>query len=361
MLFIIACLGAAGTFAVYEATSGTRLDGLHVGNMVMFGFFFIPMLLVAWLDYRFLTGKIAYVLYAIGIGLLVLVQATGEDINGAVRWFRIGSIQVQPSEMVKIFTIMLVAHLLQKRQGEKLRFARDILPVCAVIVLPFLLIMKQPDLGTALVFVGIGMGMIWMGNVRAAYMAAFLGAIAGAIGLVLKLYHSNYELLAKFVKPHQMARIQTFLDPTSDPDKAWHVQNAMTAIGSGRMYGDDGIFLKQGFIPYLYSDSIFVVIGEKFGFVGAAVLLMLYYVLFYRMIIIIGESRDLAGAYLVVGLVSMMVFQVFVNIGMHIGMLPLTGISLPFISYGGSSLLTNMIAIGLALSVKTHRHSIVVS
>lgn len=357
LLLILACLASVGTVSIYQATTATRLDGLHIGNMTMLGLFCIPMLLAAMIDYRLLTGRIAYVLYGIGIVLLALVRVAGEDINGAVRWFRIGSVQVQPSELVKIFTILLIVHLLQKRQGQKLRLFRDVVPICAVVLVPFVLIMKQPDLGTALVFIGIWLGMLWMGNIRTAYMAAFLGIITALIASTLWLYHSNYELLAKFVKPHQMARIQTFLDPASDPDKSWHVQNAMTAIGSGQMYGDDAYFLKQGFIPYAYSDSIFVVIGERFGFAGAAVLLVLYFALFYRMVVIIWESRDLAGSYLIVGLISMMVFQIFVNIGMHLGLLPLTGISLPFISYGGSSLLTNMIAIGLALSVKIHRRS----
>ncbi|MBB6670724.1 FtsW/RodA/SpoVE family cell cycle protein [Cohnella nanjingensis] len=354
-LIILAGLSAVGTFAVYQATSNTRLDGLHVSNLILLGAFCVPMLLVAMIDYRLLTGKITYLLYAIGIGMLVIVQTSGENINGAVRWLRFGQLQIQPSEMVKLFTILLICHLLQRRQGEKLRLWRDVVPICAVVAVPVLLIMKQPDLGTSLVFVGILLGMLWMGNIRTLYLLLFIGILTALISSIVYLYHSNYELLAKFVKPHQMARIQTFLDPASDPDKSWHVRNAISAVGSGQLYGDDGFYLKQGYIPYAYSDSVYVVIGEKYGFVGSAILLLLYYGLIYRMVIIIWEGRDLRGAYLIVGLISMMVFQIFVNIGMHIGLLPLTGISLPFISYGGSSQLTNMIAVGLALSVKMHK------
>ncbi|MNJ46916.1 Rod shape-determining protein RodA [compost metagenome] len=129
----------------------------------------------------------------------------------------------------------------------------------------------------------------------------------------------------------------------------------MLAIGSGSLTGDDGYFLEQGYIPYAYSDSIFVVIGEKYGFLGSAVLLMLYFSLVTRLINVVIGNKELAGSYVVIGIIAMFVFQIFVNIGMHIGLVPLTGISLPFISYGGSSLITNMIAIGIVLSVSLHK------
>ncbi|BBI33289.1 FtsW/RodA/SpoVE family cell cycle protein [Cohnella abietis] len=355
ILILLVCLVAVGTLSVYEVTTGTKLDGLHTSNMVLFGAFCIPMLLVALFDYRILIGKLSYVLYGIGILMLVFVYFKGENINGAARWISVGSFQFQPSELAKIVTILLVAHLLNKRAGEKLRLLKDILPICVVFMIPFIFILKQPDLGTALVFVGVLLGMIWMGNIRAHYMLIGVGTVALIIGTVLWLYYSDNELLFKIVKPHQLSRIETFLDPASDPDKSWHVKNAMNAIGVGGLVGAAGFYTKQGYIPYAYSDSIYVVIGEKFGFLGSSVLLMLFFLMIYRMIVIVLDSKGLAGSYLVVGIVSMFVFQIFVNIGMHLGLLPLTGISLPFISYGGSSLLTSMIAIGLVLSVKIHR------
>ncbi|MCY9517790.1 FtsW/RodA/SpoVE family cell cycle protein [Paenibacillus apiarius] len=358
-LFIMACLIAIGTVAIHGATSGTNLDGLHINNMVLFVVFCIPMLLVAVLDYTILFGKMSYILYGIGIALLVLVMFTGENINGAVRWLSIGSFQLQPSEMMKLATVVLAAHLLHKRAGEQLRLVRDILPICIVFLIPIIIIMKQPDLGTALVFVGVMLSMLWMGNIRAVYMVLCFSVIALAVGIICWMYFADHDLLSKLVKPHQLSRIQTFLDPTSDPDKSWHVKNAMSAIGSGGLSGDNGFFLRRGFIPYAYSDSIYVVIGEKYGFLGSSVLLLLYFLLVYRLVLIVKDSRELAGSYLVLGLLGMLVFQIFVNIGMHIGLVPLTGISLPFISYGGSSLLTNMISIGLVLSVHIHKDEIV--
>lgn len=358
MLFIILCLVAIGTIAIYGATVDTKLEGLHISNLYLFGAFFIPMLLLALLDYRILLGKISYLFYGIGIGMLVLVKFTGENINGAVRWLSIGSFQLQPSELAKLFTVLLIAHLLGKREGAQLRIFQDILPICIIFMIPIILIMQQPDLGTSLVFVGALLSMLWVGNIRSLYMILFISIMIITVGIILWLYYANFELLSKIVEPHQMSRIQTFLDPASDPDKSWHVKNAKYAIALGGLTGSDESFLRRGFIPYAYSDSIYVVIGEEYGFLGSAVLLLLYFLLMYRMVHIVKDSRELEGSYLVTGLIGMLVFQIFVNIGMHIGLVPLTGISLPFISYGGSSLLSNMIAIGLVLSVKFHKDDI---
>lgn len=360
ILFLIACLVAIGTIAIYGATTGTHLDGLHMNYMILFAIFCVPMLLIGLIDYQIFIGKLSYLFYGIGIGLLVLVKFVGENLNGAVRWLSIGSFQLQPSELAKISTVLLIAHVLGKREGKQLRFLKDLVPVCIIFLIPFILIIDQPDLGTALVFGGILLSMLWIGNIRFLYMSLIIGTVIISIGTVLWLYYANFDLLSKFVEPHQIARIQTFLDPTSDPDKAYHVKNAMTAIGSGGLTGSDGLLLRNGFIPYAYSDSVYVVIGEKYGFLGSAVLLVLYLMLVYRMINIALESRERAGAYIVIGFISMFIFQVSVNIGMHIGLLPLTGISLPFISYGGSSLLSNMIAIGIVLSVKVHKNVIII-
>jgi len=358
-LFIVLCLVSAGTFVIYRATADTHLKGLHMNNLYLFAAFCIPMLGLALLDYRVLLGKSSYILYGISIVLLVLVKLAGENINGASRWLSIGGFQLQPSELAKISTVLLIAHLLGKREGKPLRLLQDVLPACGVFLIPFVMIMKQPDLGTALVFLGILLSMLWVGNIRSLYMLLFMGFMLAVICTVLWLYYANFELLSKIVEPHQLARIQTFLDPASDPDKSWHVKNAMKAIGSGGLDGSDGTYVRRGFIPYVYSDSIYVVIGEEFGFIGSASLLLLYLLLVYRMVHIAMESRDYAGSYLVAGFIGMLVFQASVNIGMHIGILPLTGISLPFISYGGSSLLSNMMAIGLILSVGAHKDEMV--
>ena len=354
MLLVVLCaLIAFGTGAVYLATTESNLEGLHYSNLRMFAAFCFPMLLLALMDYRFLTGKLAYIAYGLGLASLIAVKLQGVVINGASRWLVIGGAQFQPSELVKLSTIMMAAHLLERRGGEKLRIFKDVLPLSLVFLVPTYLVYDQPDLGTALVFVGIFIGMLWMGNIRTLYVLAGAAITTAVVWLGYWMIQTENALLSLVIKKHQMDRIQTFLDPTSGGD--WHVANAMRAIAVGGSFGDEGYYLRNGFIPYAYSDSIYVAIAENYGFMASAVLLLLFYLMVYRMVITVHESRDLAGSYLVVGIICMLVFQVFVNIGMHIGLLPLTGLSLPFISYGGSSLFTNMIAVGIALSVGIHR------
>ena len=355
LLVVLCALVAIGTVAVYTATVDTKLDGLHYSNMKMFAAFCLPMLIVACMDYRVLTGKLAFISYGIGLLLLVAVKVQGEVINGAVRWIVIKDFQFQPSEFVKLSTILMATYLLQRRGGEKLRLLRDVLPIGLVFLIPTYLIYDQPDLGTALVFVGMFVGMIWIGNLKTIHLVVSGAILTGTIWLGYWMLQTEHALLKVVIKPHQMDRILTFLNPGSGGDTGWHVANALRAIAVGGSFGDDGYYLKNGFIPYAYSDSIYVAIGENYGFVASAIMLLLFYFMVYRMVLTVLESRDLAGSYLVVGLISMIVFQVFVNIGMHIGLLPLTGLSLPFISYGGSSLFVNMIAVGIVLSVGIHR------
>jgi len=357
LLLLILCFMAISTVVIYSATNGTKYEGLHINNLVAYGFLFVPLLFVAFMDYRIVVRYLSYVLYALGIVLLLVVLLNGTNLNGSTRWISIQSVQFQPSEIAKIFLILLIANWLSKRNGEPLRLIKDILPVAAATLLPVALILKQPDLGTSIVFISIMLGMLWMGNVPKKHIAIGIGAIGVLVAVIWTLYITDSSLFQTFVKPHQLARIQTFLDPASDPDKSWHVLNSIRAIGTGDMYGKgfgQGYLVQNGFIPYDYADSIFVVIGEEFGFIGSAVLLLLYFFLIYRMVRIAYDCPDLSGAYIVVGVISMLVLQIFENISMHLGLMPLTGLALPFISYGGSSLLTNMIAIGLVLSVRIH-------
>lgn len=316
------------------------------------------MLVVAFLDYRVIVRYFSYALYVLGIGLLIFVHFKGVNLNGSTRWINLGPIQFQPSELVKIFVILVMAKLLSKRNREPLRIIHDIVPVMIVTMVPVLFILMQPDLGTSIVYFGILLGMLWMGNIRWLHVA--IGGAALAItGISLGfLYVMNNELFSKLIKPHQMSRIQAFIDPASDPDKSWHVLNSITAIGSGEFFGKGymmGDMVQNGYIPYDYADSIFVVIGEEFGFFGSALLLILYFLLIYRMVRIAYDSSDISGSYIVIGVISMLLLQIFENIAMHLGLMPLTGLALPFISYGGSSLLTNMAAIGLVLSVRVHQ------
>lgn len=358
IIVILICFMTISTLSIYSATMNTSYEGLHKNNLVMYVLLFIPLFVVAFLDYRIIVRYFSYILYGLGVGLLVFVQMQGVNLNGSTRWLNIGPIQFQPSELVKIFVILLIAKILKKRNSEPLRIIYDVVPIAIVTFLPVMFILMQPDLGTSIVYFGILLGMIWVGNIRWLHVA--IGSSTLAItGMSLSfLYFANNELFSKLIKPHQMSRIQAFIDPASDPDKSWHVQNSIRAIGTGEFFGKgymQGDMIQNGFIPYDYADSIFVVIGEEFGFLGSALLLILYFLLIYRMVRIAYDSNDILGSYIVIGVISMLIIQIIENIAMHLGLMPLTGISLPFISYGGSSLLTNMVATGLVLSVKIHQ------
>jgi rod shape determining protein RodA len=357
ILLLLFCFMIISTIVIYSATSVTNFKGLHVNNLVMFGVLFIPMIAIALIDYRIWVSPLAYVLYGLGIIFLLYVMWKGLTINGAKRWINLGFMQFQPSELVKIFVILVIAKFLKNRNGNYLRLIQDIIPISIIVFIPFLFVFLQPDLGTSIVFACIFLGSLWIGNIRLSH--ALLGIISFAIlvAMLTTLYFNDFKLFNKIIKPHQMERIQTFINPASDPNQSYHVLNSIKAVGAGQLFGEGfkkGYYIQNSYIPYDYADSIYVVIGEEFGFVGSAILLLLYFFLIYKMIIIAYNCNDLAGSYIIIGIVSMLVLQIFENIAMHTGIMPLTGIALPFVSYGGSSLLTNMIAMGLVLSIKIH-------
>ncbi|MCZ8511566.1 FtsW/RodA/SpoVE family cell cycle protein [Paenibacillus filicis] len=358
ILIILVFFLIISTMVIYSATWHTKYAGIHKNNLIMFGVLFIPVIGLSVTDYRIFVRHLSIILYVVGIILLGFVMFKGMDINGAKRWIDLHFMQFQPSELVKVFVILLLAKLLEHREGRTLRFFRDIIPMALVTAIPFMMVLEQPDLGTSFVFVCIFIGMLWMGNVRILHAIGGLVGFTSVVGGLTWLYFRDFNLLSKILKPYQLHRIQTFLDPNSNPDQSYQVVNSIQSVGSGQLLGEGylhGTMVQGGFIPYDYADSIFVVVGEEFGFIGSAVLILLYFFLIYRMILIAIKCNDLAGRYLVIGVISMLAFQIFENIAMHTGLMPLTGIALPFISYGGTSLLTNMISMGLVLSVKVHQ------
>ncbi|NOU94567.1 rod shape-determining protein RodA [Paenibacillus sp. LMG 31456] len=358
ILFILIIFLVLSTVVIYSATFETSYEGLYKNNLITFGILFIPMIGLSLLDYRVLIHRFSYIFYGIGILLLLLVSFNGMQINGSQRWLSLGGQAFQPSEIMKLFLIMALSNWLKKRDGQPIRIWNELIPAALIVGIPFYMVLKQPDLGTSIVFICVFVGILWVGNMQWKHiLTGILFAFAAIAGIVL-LYFFHFEMFSAIVKPHQLQRIQTFLDPLSDPDRSWHVVNSIRAIGTGQLSGEgylNGLFIRGGFIPYSYADSIFVVIGEEFGFLGCSVLLMVYFFFIYRMVRISIDTKDIEGRYLIIGVISMFSLQIFENIAMHIGLMPLTGIALPFVSYGGSSLLTNMLAVGLVLSVKLHR------
>lgn len=352
------------TMTVYSASVDHPSIVISISKiLILYAVGLLAFLACSLFDYRVLI-RIAPFLYGIGIVSLLAVYFFGKKIHGARGWFELpGGLTFQPAELVKLILIICVTALLAKRGGELLQIKNDLIPVCAAVLLPFILVLIQPDLGNAIIFVIILLGMLWIGNIKYTHVLLSVVILAGLGFLLLTLYKtfhtSLFETLKGFGFSHWMDRIDTYLYPQDvTEDDSYQVKNAIRAIGSGGLEGEGflkGTSVHSNFIPFAYSDSIFVVVGEEFGFRGSAVLLLIYFLLIYRMILISIQSTQLSGAYIVVGVVSMFVFQIFENVGMMIGIMPLTGITLPFVSYGGTSLLINMLSLGLVMSVKLHQ------
>ncbi len=291
-------------------------------------------------------------IYVLSILLLlsVYIPGSGKMQYGARSWIDLGPIDLQPSELVKIGFILSFAKFLEDYQG-KLDTIKSLIPIAVYAAVPILLLLKEPDLGNSLVFVVIVFGMTFVSGLN--YKIIGKGAIASIIAL---------PFVYKYMEPHQKIRIDAFLNPG---DKTlpgnYQVWNSKVAIGSGQLFGKglyQGTQNNNNFLPVQESDFIFAVLIEELGMIAGLVILTLYFTFLYRMMKIAKNAKDLYGSLVVVGIASMFAFQIFENIGMTMGVMPVTGVTLPFLSYGGSSLVTNMIAIGIVLNIGMRRHKI---
>lgn len=310
------------------------------------------------LDYERLFGW-AYYFYGFGILLLIFVLAFGKEVKGAKSWIIIPFLgSIQPSEIVKVILIIVLAKVIwdHNHKYQVHTFAYDswlLLKIGIFTLIPLIFIMMQPDLGTALVFIAIMSGMILVSGITWKIIVPLYGSIL-AIGSTLiwiVLNHQDWLLRLGF-KPYQFERITTWINPENDPQGGgYQVLRAMTAIGSGQISGN-GTGYDAIAIPENHNDFIFTVIGGDYGFIGASVLLALYFLLIYQIIRVALDIKVPFYSYICTGVVMMIMFHVLENVGMNIGLLPITGIPLPFISYGGSALLGNMMAVGVILSIR---------
>lgn len=290
-------------------------------------------------------------LYIFNLVMLVAVMLFGHAALGAQRWIQIGPISIQPSEFSKLIMIICLASALEEKIGA-LNSLQDLLPVALYVGIPFLLVLKQPDLGTSLVFMAIFFGMVLACGIRLRLLfGIFLAAVAAM------------PVLWQFLKDYQKMRIMVFLDPNVDPlGSGYHIIQSKIAIGSGMLFGKglfEGTQSQLNFLPENHTDFIFAVVGEEFGFVGAVILLLLYLIVMWRGIQIAKEARDTFGRLLAVGITSMLAFHVLVNVGMTTGIMPVTGIPLPLMSYGISSLTTNIMAIAILMNVHMRKYKLV--
>lgn len=310
---------------------------------------------VVTIDYH-VFSRLFRILYVVNIGMLAAVLLVGKSSLGAKRWIDVGPLQFQPSEVAKIVLILTLAHVLAKYEGE-LRRPFDALIALLYVVPPMLLVVLQPDLGTAIVFVVIALVMVYAAGFSGWLLTGgvALGLIAGIGWIVAHLRWGIWIPLERF----QLTRLLVFLDPSQDPfDAGYNIIQSRIAIGSGKLYGQglfEGAQNQLNYLPEQQTDFIFAVVGEELGFIGGASLIFLLCALMVRATALAGRARDTYGALIIAGCVAMIGFQVLVNIGMTMGIMPVTGVPLPFISYGGTALLTNYAAIGLIINVHMRR------
>ncbi|MDI6894142.1 MAG: rod shape-determining protein RodA [Bacillota bacterium] len=310
------------------------------------------------IDYRVIVGW-AGPLYVLNLVLLAAVLVVGRQAQGAQRWIPLGPFDFQPSELAKlIIVITLAAHL--GRREVPLRGLREAAPYVAHVTLPLLLILVQPDLGTSLVLGAVLLGMLYAAGVPGGRLVAVVGA--GLSLVVAAIWaHLNWGVPLP-LRDYQLNRLLVFLQPGRDPLGAgYHLLQSKIAIGSGEFWGKHLFYGTQNqlnFLPNRHTDFVFSVIGEELGFAGGIAVLGLYCYLMYRILRVARVAGDYRGALICIGVASMLSFHVLVNVGMTVGIMPITGIPLPFVSYGGSSLVTCMMSLGLVLNVYGRRHGI---
>ncbi len=310
----------------------------------------IVMTAVAIFNYNTLRHY-TLIIYSVNIFSLVVIAVMGKVVLGAQRWIQVGAFTFQPSELSKILLIITLGAYLAEKKGE-LEEWRDIMIAIVHVVPPLLLILFQPDLGTALVLIAILGGMLIAAGIKPKQMAVL--SVAAYVMVVLAL---RFHLL----QAYQMKRLMVFVNPSMDPlGSGYNLRQSMIAIGSGGIFGKglfSGTQSRLDFLPAAvkHTDFIFAVVGEELGFIGAALILAFFFFILTRVLRIAVSSRSHFGLMIATGIGSMWIFQVLVNIGMTIGIMPVTGIPLPFMSYGGSAMLINLLAVGLLLSVYRRR------
>jgi rod shape determining protein RodA len=355
-------VAVVGVVMVYTATRGELLaagESTHTylkkqALFVVLGV--VVMVLVALFDYRRLE-PLATPIYIVTLLALLGVFAAGHTAQGAARWYSLGPVQLQPSEFAVIGLIIAIAAYCDRRAEEGLAW-KDVFKLLVMAGIPIVLILKQPDLGTAIILLIVLLIMLAVAGLplRILIMLLLGVAVVAVVATKAGLLHS-----------YQIARLTTFLHPNSTSTNQY-VQNAIynltqakTAIGSGGFFGAGllhGAQTNLGYVPEQQTDFIFTAVGEQLGFVGAAGLLALLGVIAWRLLHAAGKSRDVFGRLICTGLFSFVAFSVFQNAGMTMGIMPITGIPLPFVSYGGTAVLCFFVAIGLALSVGARRRRV---
>jgi len=347
MLVAALLLSAVGLVTVHSASA--ELDTDYLPRQALWvGVGLLVFVIAFSLDYQMLT-KFSVGLYAVGLILLALVLVLGQEAGGARSWLGFGAYRLQPSEFVKIATALFLARYLASRSGSYLR-NHEVAVAGLIVLAPMILVALQPDLGGAAMFVPMLVGMVWLAGIQWRFVVTMtvIALIAGGGMWVLVM------------QDYQKERVRTFLSPDRDPLGAgYQLQQSKIAVGSGRFVGrgyQQGTQSQLRFLPARHTDFVFAVLAEEWGFLGVALVLALYAAYILNGAHVASRARDRVGIMLVVGLLSAFGFHVLYNTAMVVGLVPITGIPLPFLSYGGSFTLANFIATGLILGVDFRRH-----
>jgi rod shape determining protein RodA len=351
-IFTVAlALAGVGLASVLSATwSGVHhpLDPLVVRQLIWIGVGVALMTAAALVDYRVLNSY-AYPFYALTLALLMVVAVAGQSTGGSRRWINLGVMKLEPSEIAKLAVVLAMVHYLREEPPRGGWRAHQMLIPAILLAIPTVLVLKQPDLGTALILVLITVTLVFVSGLNWRTMVV---VVLGAFLAAPMAWH--------YLKPYQRQRLVSFINPQSDPlGSGYHIIQSEIAIGSGGAWGKGmfkGTQARLNFLPEQTTDFIFAVYAEEFGFAGSMLLLGLYGALIARGAWIARRARDRFGSLLAIGVSGMIFWQVATNIGMAIGMLPVVGITLPLVSYGGSSLIAMMTAAGVLISINMRRY-----
>lgn len=345
LLLLLTTLGVVGLFVLWSA--GGKHWGLLFKQATSFGIGLTAMIAIAQIEPRFMA-RWAPLAYAGGVLLLLAVEFVGYTAMGATRWINIpGVIRFQPSEFMKLIMPMTIAWYLSARSLPP--SLKHLAIALALIGVPFALILKQPDLGTGMLILVSGAFVLFIAGLRWLWI---IGAVAAAVPVAVGMWYF-------VLHDYQKQRIHTFLDPESDPlGTGWNIIQSKAAIGSGGVFGKGWLLGTQShldFLPESHTDFIIAVLSEEFGLVGVCLLLLVYLLVVARGLVITAQAQTLFGKLLAGSITLTFFIYVFINIGMVSGLLPVVGVPLPFISYGGTSLVTLMSGFGILMSIHTHR------
>ncbi len=350
LLTLVLLTSMISVLEIKSATLHTKFHGFGEKQVLFLVAGVVMMFLISVIDYHRLV-ELAPWAYGVSILLLIAVKLVGQKVLGARRWINLGGgVHFQPSEWVKLVLILAVARYFWGLVGRELSWL-DIGKAFALVCIPMGLVLIQPDLGTALTYFPVLVAGLFLGGIRPRQVAILI--------LGLSVLAGGAFLSGKRLKPYQQARLTSFINPDSDPKgSGYQIKQSLIAVGSGGLWGkgtNKGTQTQGDFLPIPYTDFIFAAFCEEHGFVGGIGILLLYFLILTRLIQNAQQASDVPGTLIVMGVVAVILFQIVVNIGMVVGLMPVTGIPLPLMSYGGSSILFTFLGLGIVMNIRMRR------